>query len=196
MIQSASVCSSARVVFLVVVLGSVTSAGQQREGLAEEASRYRMTEAAFETLVGIAELQTGVTVLRYRKENEDAQYHPVYESTVCPVPGATRLQALFAAGRADIEPELLRLRTVADSDNSGFVSNAEASLLFLLVEFGLRLNYLAEKEGNSVARLAPAMGMRAEDLRTRVREYSDFVDAARQQAVVFVAAPILDSSRR
>jgi hypothetical protein len=177
---------------LILALASSAAAGPQREGHAEEAVRYRMSEGALGRLTQIAELRTGVTVLSYEKDNMTGKYFPSYSSSVCPIRGATRLQALFAAGKRDIEPELLRLRTVADADNSGFVSSDEASLFGEMVEFGLRLNYFAKNEENSADRLAGVMCMGAEELRSRVRKYADFVAAAKQQAVVFVPAPVLN----
>jgi hypothetical protein len=143
-------------------------------------------------LTQIAELRTGVTVLSYEKDNMTGKYFPSYSSSVCPIRGATRLQALFAAGKRDIEPELLRLRTVADADNSGFVSSDEARRFAEMVEFGVRLDYFATNVGDSADRLARVMGMRTEELRSRVRKYADFVAAAKQRAVVFVPAPVLN----
>ena len=183
---------STLVSLLVLVLGSGAAAQPQREGLAEEANRYRMSEVALSRLTQIAELQTGVTVLSYQKDDATAKYHPSYSSSVCPMPGATRLQALFAAGKRDIEPELLRLRDVADCDNTGFVSSDEAKLFAEMVEFGVRLDYFATNVGDSADRLARVMGMRTEELRSRVRKYADFVAAAKQRAVVFVPAPVLN----
>jgi hypothetical protein len=72
---------------LILALASSAAAGPQREGHAEEAVRYRMSEVALGRLTQIAELRTGVTVLSYEKDNMTGKYFPSYSSSVCPILG-------------------------------------------------------------------------------------------------------------
>lgn len=74
-----------------------------------------------------------------------------YGSSVCPIPGKNRLQAIHAAGRNDIDLEIKRLWAVADLDDSMFVTDEEGQRFRMLVDFGLMLDFLA-KRTRSVAK--------------------------------------------
>jgi hypothetical protein len=64
-----------------------------------------------------------------------------------PIQGKTRLEALRAAGRSDVETEVLRLHHTADFDGSGFVSDEEGERFGVLVQFGQQVDYLVMKTG-------------------------------------------------
>src|SRR6185369_12167493 len=82
----------------VMILGVSAVQGGQGGGQADEVQRFQASERALRYLVSVAELHTGVTVVSF---DIDAQVgcQTNYGSSVCPIRGATRLEALRAAGR-------------------------------------------------------------------------------------------------
>jgi hypothetical protein len=187
-----------RIVLLVgallifLVLGLSGTQARQRALWQEDARRYHASEEALARLVNVAELRTGITVLTFNIDPKLGCTES-YGSSVCPFPGKNRLQAIHAAGRNDIDPEIKRLWAVADLDDSMFVTDEEGLRFRTLVDFGLMLNFLA-KRTRSVARLAPLMRLEPEEFRTRLQEYKDFVDRARKFGIIFVGAPYVKLS--
>src|SRR6185369_3585858 len=115
-----------------------------------------------------------------------------YGSSVCPIRGATRLEALRAAGRADVEAEVLRLHPVADFDGSGFVSDEEGERFGVLVHFGQQLNFLVTSERRSSDQLARLMRLSLAEFRSRLHDYQEFVGRAKQLGVEFLAEPSIE----
>jgi hypothetical protein len=163
---------------------------RQRVLWEEDARRYRASEDALARLVDIAELFTGVTDLSFN-------IHPQlgctksYHSSICSVPDKNRLQAIRAAGRNDIDLEVKKLWAVADLDDSMFVSDEEGQRFWTLVDFGLMLDFLAQRT-QSVAKLAPLMRLEPEQFRTRLQEYTNLVARSRKFGVSLVSAPSAD----
>jgi hypothetical protein len=153
----------------------------------EDAKHYHTSEEALARLVDVAELSTEITVLNFN-------IHPQlgctesYHSSVCPVPGKNRLQAIRAAGRTDIDLEIKRLWAVADLDDSMFVTDEEGQRFRILIGFGLMLDFLATRT-RSVARLAPLMRLEPEQFHTRLQEYKDLIARARRFGVSLVSTP-------
>jgi hypothetical protein len=169
------------------VLGLSVIQARQRVLWEEDARRYHASEDALAHLVDVAELRTGITDLHFN-------IHPrlgctkSYRSSVCPLPGKNRLQAIHAAGRSDIDLEIKRLWAVADLDDSMFVTDEEGQRFGILVDFGLMLDFLANKT-RSVARLAPLMRLEREQFRARLKEYKDLIARAQKFDVSLVSTP-------
>jgi hypothetical protein len=169
------------------VVGLSVIQARQRDLWEEDARRFHASEEALAGLVDVAELLTDITSLSF-------SIHPQlgctkrYGSSVCPVPGKNRLQAILAAGRDDIELEIKRLWAVADRDDSMFVTDEEGQRFRNLVEFGLMLEFLATRT-RSVVRLAALMRIEPEQFRTRLREYEDLIPRARKFGVSLVSTP-------
>ena len=173
--------------FLCVLFGlSVIGAGQ-RDLWKEDAKRFHTSEEALARLVNIAELRTEITTLSFN-------VHPQlgctksYHSSVCPIPGKNRLQAIHAASPTDIDLEIKRLWAVADLDDSMFVTDEEGERFWTLVDFGLMLDFLADRT-RSVARIAPLMRLEPEQFRTRLKEYKELVVRAQKFGVSLVGSP-------
>jgi hypothetical protein len=175
---------------LCFVLSLSVIQARQRVLWEEDARRYRASEDALARLVDIAELFTGVTDLSFN-------IHPQlgctksYHSSICSVPDKNRLQAIRAAGRNDIDLEVKKLWAVADLDDSMFVSDEEGQRFWTLVDFGLMLDFLAQRT-QSVAKLAPLMRLEPEQFRTRLQEYTNLVARSRKFGVSLVSAPSAD----
>ena len=172
---------------ILLLLASVSVRATQDDPSKEETKRFNATKRALQTLVGVAELRTGVTDLTF---NIDADRSwPSNHSSVCPIQGKTRLEALRAAGRSDVETEVLQLHHAADFDRSGFVSDEEAERFGALVQFGQQVDYLVMKTGgNATERLANLMRLNRVEFRTRVHDYKKFIGRAKKVGVNFPEA--------
>jgi hypothetical protein len=170
------------------MFGSFGIQARQRSQSEEEAKRYHASEKALARLVDIAELRTDITSLTFHIYPQLGYYTRSYGSSICPIPGKSRLQAIHAAGRTDIDLEIKRLWAVADLDDSMFVSDEEGQRFWSLVEFGLMLDFLATKT-RSVARLAPLMRLEPDQFRTRLQEYKDLIIRAQKFGVSLVSTP-------
>ena len=102
------------------------------------------------------------------------------------------MEALRAAGRGDVEPEVCRLHPVADFDGDGFVSDEEGERFGVLVHFGQQLNYLVTSARRSSDETARLMRLSPVEFRTRLHDYQEFVAPAMQSGVKFVAAPSIE----
>lgn len=172
---------------LCLVLGLSVTQARQRALWEEDARRYHASEEALARLVSVAELNTGVTVLTFDIDPQLGCTES-YGSSVCPIPGKNRLQAIHAAGRNDIDLEIKRLWAVADLDDSMFVTDEEGQRFRMLVDFGLMLDFLG-KRTRSVARLAPLMRLEPEEFRTRLQDYKKLIARARKFGVFLVSTP-------
>jgi hypothetical protein len=169
------------------VFGFSVIQARQRDLWEEDAKRFHTSEEALARLVAIAELRTEITTLSYGVHQQLGCTRS-YHSSVCPIPGKNRLQAIHAAGRSDIDLEIKRLWAVADLDDSMFVTDEEGQRFWTLVEFGLMLDFLADKT-RSIARLAPLMRLEPEQFRTRLQEYRELVIRAQKFGVSLVSSP-------
>ena len=172
---------------LCLVLGLSVLQARQRALWEEDAKRFHTSEEALAQLVNIAELRTDITTLNYGVHPE-LGCTKAYHSSVCPVPGKNRLQAIHAAGRSDIDLEIKRLWAVADLDDSMFVTDEEGQRFWTLVDFGLMLDFLANRT-RSIARLAPLMRLEPEQFRTRLTEYKDLITRAQKFGVSLLSTP-------
>jgi hypothetical protein len=176
-------------VLLLNLLSIVVLAFQSGEE-PDESKRFRASKKALSQLVHFAELRTGVTVLTFDIEPKiGCVTH--YGSSVCPIPGKSRLEALKAAGRLEVEPEVERLQPVADFDGSGFVTDEEGLRFGVLVHFGQQLNYLVRRKGWKPDRLAVLMRLTSEELRSQLKDYKELIERAKRLNVSLVKAPAI-----
>src|SRR5262249_37262542 len=145
------------------------------------------SEEALARLVNVAELRIDITSLSFNV-NPQLGCTKSYHSSVCPIPGKNRLQAIHDAGRNDIDLEIKRLWAVADLDDSMFVTDEESERFWMLVDFGMMLDFLVNRT-RSVARLAPLMRLEPEQFRTRLKEYKELVIRAQKFGVALVDSP-------
>jgi hypothetical protein len=151
-----------------------------------ETQRLRASEQGLGWLVSVAELETRVTVVSFEVNQEGCVTN--YGSSVAPIRGKTRLFALDAAGRCDVEDEVVRLHPAADFDGSGFVSDEEGWRFAVLVHFGQQLTYLV-KTGYSAERYPQMMRLSPEEFRARLEDYKEFVRRATTLGIAFLEAP-------
>ena len=110
---------------------------------------------------------------------------PRYSSSVCPVYGKTRLDALRAAERSDVEAEVQRLHRAADFDRSGFVCDEEGERFSVLVYFG-QVDYLVMKTGRYAAdQFAQLMRLNLVEFRTRLHAYIELVGRSKKLGLDF-----------
>jgi hypothetical protein len=153
----------------------ITRAEEPRDFLdyVAKARESGMTESAQSSLMSIASIRTGGTLLKFTKSSAAGQYGRSYSSVGCPVPGADpeKVAKFQADLKAKETTDLLALRKYADADGSGFVSTREASSFRDLMEFGLFADFILHDEGGDLDALARASFMKAKDVRGRIESY-------------------------
>ena len=173
-------------ILLLLASGSVSAT--QDGGSTDETRLFQASQRALEYLVRLAELRTGVTELSFDIDPQKG-CRPRYSSSVCPIYGKSRLDALRAAGRRDVEAEVQRLHHAADFDRSGFVSDEEGKRFGMLVYFGQQMDYLVMKQGRySADRFAQLMRLDPVEFRTRLHDYKKLVGRAKKLGIDFPEA--------
>jgi hypothetical protein len=118
-----------------------------RERYLAERRAAGMSEEAEGALRLIANVLAGRDVVTYEKQ-ADGLYLVEYSNTLCVRPGvdAKQVEALRAKSRVAAEAQLEKLKTLADTDRSGFVSTAEGARVQQLVSFAWEATFVAEHE--------------------------------------------------
>lgn len=114
-----------------------------------------MTEDARSAIEMVAAILVSDTILSFPKDEKSGEYGNSYSSASCLKPGlpqseVARIRQEQVQKRA---PVIARLKSIADSDCSGFVSSKEGWELRSVVQFGLKLAFLVKAEGPDIAKL-------------------------------------------
>ena len=134
---------------------------------------------------------TGDTLLQFPKDADSGEYGNSYMNTSCVKPGLSTQE--LAQLRKDAEdrtrPVLKVLRSVADSDSSGFISSTEGWALRRNFEFGAKLAFLVEKEGKDKERLLKLLHVTPAEFDSQLAAYSRLVTAFSSTPVRFLPPP-------
>lgn len=127
----------------------------------EEVRRAGMTESSRSDLLMVAGIMVGGTVVEFPSDPATGGYGRAYRSTSCPAPGLSAQARAKLAREVAVrrEPVIKRLREVADTDRSGFVSTSEGWELRRTFEFGVQLAALVSREGTDRAKLCKLMNV-------------------------------------
>jgi hypothetical protein len=152
----------------------------QEDGMPADLAAYMqeirdsgMTEDARGAISMVAGILVGETTLSFPKDEKSGQYGNSYSSAFCLKPGLpqseiARIRQEAAQKKA---PVIARLKVIADSDCSGFVSSKEGRELRSVVEFGLKLAFLLKNEGPDVAKLQKLLHISPEAFSAKVTAY-------------------------
>jgi hypothetical protein len=145
----------------------------------EEVRKAGMTESARGDLRMVAGIMLGGTVVEFPRDPASGGFGRAYRSTSCPAPGlSAQARAKLAEEAAAREaPIVERLREVADTDRSGFVSTSEGWELRRTFEFGIQLAAMAPREGGDRAKLAKLMNVTPAEFEQRLTAYGALVRA-------------------
>jgi hypothetical protein len=134
------------------------------------------SETAQSSLETVAAILVGETLLEVSIE-DDGSVGRSYSSTACPPPNASQAQLAAFEEEQDrkVQPVMQRLRRLADTDRSGFVSTAEGLKFRRDFETGFEIAALAKKDGIDSARLRDLLHMDDAALRTSIARYRQLV---------------------
>jgi hypothetical protein len=134
---------------------------------------YAMSGDAEASLRTVAAYQLGHSTISFRPDESSARYWASYSSLSCPNPDASEDET--AAWREKLSAEsnayILKVRSVVDTDESGFVSDVEANAFRSTIELGILAAQLSSKGDLTLELLASACGRSIEDVQDLLREY-------------------------
>jgi hypothetical protein len=144
-----------------------------------------MSENARASVTMVAQITSGATVLTFQKDKTSGIYFPSYQSTVCSVPNADSTVLAKWKGEAQMKTDhdLQRLKPIADSDSSGFVSTQEGIEFRALVEFAIALRQISQKEGQHLDRICQGLRLTKEQLESKKTEYQLLLTRAKRLGI-------------
>lgn len=164
---------------MILVAGCQRSSPELSEYL-EAIRASGMSEGAQTSIRNVATLRTKQTLLTFEKDAESGHYGRVYRSGACPIPGATpqQLEAWKKQMLARAQPEVNRLRPLADLDQSGFVTTEEGGRFRATYELGMEVSYICQHEPCTLKSVSQAMGTTPSALSDSLRDYRTLCDRA------------------
>ena len=179
--------------FLILLLIPVTLAAKDPTdtddftAYVEQVRKWGMTEQGRSSISVIASIEAGITLLSFQKEDSSGVFWPRYMSASCPKPdmSETELQELRDELEAKIAPLREKMRSVADTNNSGFVTTEEGAEFRAIVEFGYRASHVVNEEGHDMVRICRGLGMNERQVRERAKQHKELLVKARAAGLNF-----------
>lgn len=139
----------------------------------EQIREWGMTEVARMHLRTIASIMSGGLLLSFEKDAKSGAYFTRYTSASCPSPETSEaeLQRLQKEREARVLPLLTKLQSIADMDDSGFVTTEEGVECRELVEFGYRAAHVLNEEGHDMEKICAGLSVNEEQVRERAKKY-------------------------
>jgi hypothetical protein len=146
---------------------------------------WRMTESARMHLRSVASILSENTILSFSKDDASGAYWKSYGSASCPDPNMdpAELKRTREEYEARIAPIISTLRSLADTDESGFVTPEEAEQFRELVEFAYQASFVAEQAGAGSENFLTGMSMDKERFERRAEEYKSMYAKARESGL-------------
>lgn len=158
-----------------LVLAQATPVPADLAAYFEEIRQAGCTESARDSLEMVAGILVGDTILSFPMDPSGRTYGNYYRSSEdsCPLPdpSSPRPEALQTDRERTKHAVLGRLRVVADTDRSGFVSTNEGSHLRRVYEFGIKAAFLTSQEGRNRADLLDLLHVSESELGSLSAEY-------------------------
>ena len=132
-----------------------------------------MTDSAEGDLTMVAMILIGSTNVTFNRE-PDGGYSESFRSW-CPRPGAApgEVNAARAKLAAEAEVWIGKLKKLADTDHSGFVSSEEARRLREVVLLGLEVSQMDQSDTKTPAAVARAIFRSEDEVRTLLGRYKE-----------------------
>jgi len=140
-----------------------------------------MTENARASIGLMASIEAGTMLLSFQKDDSSGAFWPRYMSASCPKPemSETERQELRDELEAKIAPCMEKMRPIADTNNSGFVTTEEGAEFREIVEFGYKASHVVNEEGHDMERICAGLSMKEERVRERAKQYKTLLAKAR-----------------
>lgn len=153
-----------------------------------------MSEMARSQLIDISGMVLGHHTLEYIEDPESGRFWQRFTSNLCPLPGTDpeELASLQKTRTAESDSLIALLRPLADSDESGFVSTAEALEMNETYRFGLLLRAVGAKQPVTVDALCVAAGLSREVVQARISAHELMSARAREAGLQGLGASELN----
>jgi len=178
-------------VALLVILPAIVICRQnpnsELDRYIQDLRKDRMTEEAKITMSTISSIRTDHTTLTFIKDSTSGTYGTSYGSTFCPIPGtdSSEIRKISNQIEADINGDIEKIRPLADSDSSGFITTSEAEHFRRLIEFGWLADYVSKK-GEPESIVARSKGISGDRLARLIKEYKNIADRARKMGIAHI----------
>lgn len=156
----------------------------------EEIKAAGMTEQAAGAIRMVAAIETGSTVLQIETDEKGKVSSHQYTAALCPRPGMSEearaeLRKQMDAMNAKVKSEMERLKPLADTDGSGFVSTEEGGRFRNLYEFGKGVLVVTADGLRDGGQVAERLQMPVDKLRTDLAAYAEIKGFAPLPALTF-----------
>ena len=166
--------------FFLLAAGSVFAGEDMPADLRaylEEIKAAGMTEEAAGSLRTVAAIETGATLLDIQTDEAGKIARRGYTAKFCPRPGMSEearaeLRKQMDEMNAKVEREMERLKPLADSDGSGFVSSEEGMRFRRLYELGKSVLVVTADGLRDSKQVAERLQMPLETLRQDLTAYA------------------------
>jgi len=172
--------------FLLTFVPAIVGAADPRDtedfaAYVDQIRKWGMTEYARGSIHMVASIEAGTRLLSFQKDDSSGVYFSRYTSTSCPKPdmSESERQELRDEYEAKLAPFVEKMRLIADTNHSGFVTTEEGSEFRALVEFGYQASHIVDKESHDMKKICAGLGMSEERVRERAKQYKEFLAKAR-----------------
>jgi len=147
----------------------------------DQIRKWGMTENARMSIGMIASIEAGATLLSFQKDDSSGAYFPRYMSASCPKPDMSESEREEWRDEleAKVAPFIGKMRPIADTNNSGFVTTEEGREFRAVVEFGYQASHIVNKEGHDMKKICAGLSMNEERARERAKQYRKLLAEAR-----------------
>jgi hypothetical protein len=145
----------------------------------------RMTVEARGDLHFIAQVRVQLGTVTYLKDADGPSYSTTFATQMCLRPGLDSASAARFTARNDstIQAEVERIRSLVDSDSSGFVTTSEASEFRELFMDQLLAQHIAETEHGPEQDFMKAKGFTPDQLTAFKSKYAALYDRAQRMHI-------------
>ena len=146
---------------------------------------WNMSESARGSLGQIARIRLGGSILSFQKDENSGAYFNSYSGTMCYSPDRNPEEIRLEREQFQykVDGEIIKLRPLADFNDSGFVSTSEGSQFRSLIEFGYKAAYVNSAEDGDIGRICQGLMMNEGTFNEMLEKYNDFLIRAKNLGV-------------
>jgi hypothetical protein len=151
----------------------------------DQIKAWNMSESARGSLGMIAGIRLGGRILSFQKDENSGAYYNSYSGTKCYSPDRNPEEVRLEREQFQykVDGEIIKLRPLADFNDSGFVSTSEGNQFRSLVEFGYKAAYLISAEDGDIGRICQGLIMNENTFNEMIEQYKDFLIRAKKLGV-------------
>lgn len=155
---------------------------------------WKMSELARMSIVTIAGIRLGGSILSFRKDENTGAYLNSYTGTKCYSPDLDPevVKREREQYQYQVDREVTILMPLADFDDTGFVSTSEGTEFRNLVEFGYKAAYVISAEEGSIEHICQGLMIKEETFREMLVKYKNLLATAKKLGITEFPAVNVD----